>query len=253
VPETLFEAELFGHEKGVFTDAKSSRQGLLETAEGGTVFLDEIGDMPLAMQAKLLVVIETGRFRRLGSNVEQNVDMRVIAAASPGLDENARSGRFREDLYHRLGMFRIEMPPLHDRGQDLFRLADYFLDRFSRGLGRNVPRLPDEVREYMRSYTWPGNVRELAHALLRALTNSSSDVISSDALGLGGFATDRLPTRLDALEFDFASGTVPLAQLERRLIKAAFEHAGGNVTEAARLLGMPRQTLRYRLEKMGMI
>ncbi len=247
IPESLFEMEHFGHERGVFTDAKASKQGLLETARGGTLFLDEIGDIPLAMQAKLLVAIETGRFRRVGAITEQQVDMRVVAASNSDLQRKVDAGRFRADLYHRLRMFQIDLPPLRSRGQDILLLADYFRERFARQLDRPAPRLSAEAREALLKYAWPGNVRELGHVLLRVLATCEDDEISSQALGLRSQAADQAEWQVD-----LSTGPLTLAAVEEKLLRAALARADGNITEAAKLLGMPRGSLRYRLEKLGL-
>lgn len=254
IPESLFEMEHFGHERGVFTDAKSEKQGLLEAANGGTLFLDEIGDMPPQMQGKLLVAIETGRFRRVGATAEQTVDARILAATNADLEDKAQSGRFRMDLYHRLKMFEIKLSPLRERPEDLWALADHFLGQFSRQLQRAVPVLTAEARESMRGYSWPGNARELAHVILQTLVTSDGAEILPAHLGLPNApATPSASAPAAAIELDFSAGSLSLAEVERRLLQAALAHAGNNITEAARLLGMPRGTLRYRLEKLGLM
>jgi DNA-binding NtrC family response regulator len=251
IPENLFETELFGHERGVFTDAKASRPGLLEAASHGTLFLDEIGDMPLSMQAKLLVAIETGRFRRIGATAEQTVDAQVMAATNSDPDEKLKTGQLRTDLYHRLKMFQVKLPPLASRGDDVFLLSDYFLKRFCRELQREVPKLSSDAREAMRLYAWPGNVRELAHVLLQAVVADDKATLSAEDLGIGtGSGGPAL--RPVSTDFDFSQGALPLESVERRLLQAALNHANGNITEAARLVGMPRGTFRYRLEKLGL-
>lgn len=251
IPESLFEAEHFGHERGVFTDAKQSRSGLIEAAEGGTLFLDEVGDMPLNFQSKLLLAVETGRFRRLGATSEKQVRTRIIAATNDDPHEKAAAGRFRRDLLHRLSMFHIRMPPLRERGEDIELLAEHFLERFARKLEQDRRELSPGAREAMHAYPWPGNVRELAHSLLRALVTTESGIISAEALQLGdGLTPD--PADPPASEPGALQEIVPLAVMEERLIRAAMKHTGGNVAEAARLLGMPRGTLRYRIEKLGL-
>lgn len=254
IPENLFEMEHFGHERGVFTDAKSEKQGLLEAANGGTLLLDEIADMPLQMQGKLLVAIETGRFRRVGATAEQTVDARILAATNTNLQDRAQAGRFRVDLYHRLKMFQITLPPLRERLEDLWALSDYFLVHFSRQLQRPVPRLTPEAREAMQGYAWPGNVRELAHVILQALVTGNEGDITPAHLGVPlSSSAAPSPSPASAIELDFSAGSLSLAEVERRLLQAALAHAQNNITEAARLLGMPRGTLRYRLEKLGLV
>lgn len=254
IPENLFEMEHFGHERGVFTDAKTAKQGLLEAANGGTLFLDEISDLPQHMQGKMLVAIETGRFRRVGATTEQKVDARIIAATNTDLEQKARAGLFRMDLYHRLKMFQIKLLPLRERPEDIEALCDHFLSQFSQQLQRPVPKLASDSREAMRRHSWPGNVRELAHVILQALVSGDDEVLQSSHLGLTPSAVDATPvSAAGAIELDFSAGSLSLAEVERRLLQAALTHAGGNITEAARLLGMPRGTLRYRLEKLGLL
>jgi len=249
IPQHLFEAELFGYEQGTFTDAKAAKKGLLEMADEGTLFLDEIGDMPSATQAKLLVAIETGRFRRLGATTERTVAMRVIVATNRDLHRSVEAGEFRADLYYRLKMFCVELPPLRERGDDLLLLAEHFLERFSRKFRKAPPALPPETRAMMRSYPWPGNVRELANVLQRAVLVNEGPVLLPESLGI-----DRAPPagpRMAPPEFDFARNDCTLVAVERRLIRAALERTGGNVSEAARLLGISRGLLRRRIERSG--
>jgi two-component system response regulator AtoC len=253
IPETLFEMEHFGHERGVFTDAKSAKQGLLETAHGGTLFLDEIGDMPQHMQGKLLVAIETGRFRRVGATAEQTMNARIIAATNCDLEARSEAGQFRADLYHRLKMFQIKLPPLRERPEDISALTDHFLLHFSRQLQRAVPELAPDARDALHKHPWPGNVRELAHVLLQTLVIGDEQVLTASHLGLEpGRASAALAPVGSAVEFDFSSGSVCLAQVEKRLLQAALAHANGNISEAAKLVGMPRGTFRYRVEKLGL-
>ncbi len=251
IPESLFEAELFGFERGTFTSARATKKGLFQVAHESTLFLDEIGDMPLATQAKLLVAIETGRFRRLGSTTETVVDVRVLAATNSDLEQKVHAGQFREDLYYRLKMFCIEIPPLRARGDDLFLLAEHFIDRFSRKFRKPAPRLAETTRQAMRAYPWPGNVRELAHVIQRAVLLCDSTTLEPAMLGLEGGAVVARPTAPD-LPIDFSQGDCTLATMEKRWLQAALDYTRGNITEAARLLGLTRGGLRYRLEKLGM-
>jgi len=250
IPENLFEAELFGFERGTFTDAKVTKKGLLEVAHESTLFLDEIGDLPLATQGKLLVAIETGRFRRLGSTTETVVDVRVIAATNADLERKVEAGQFRADLYYRLKMFCIELPPLRARGDDLFLLAEYFIERSSRKYRKPAPRLAEATRQLMRAYPWPGNVRELANVIQRAVLLNDADTLEPAMLGIGGSSVATSgPARF---QFDLARGDCTLASVERQLLLAALEHTGGNISETARLLGLTRGGLRYRIEKLGL-
>ena len=253
IPENLFETEHFGHERGVFTDAKASKQGLLEAADHGTLFLDEIGDLPLAVQGKLLVAIEPGRFRRVGATAEQRFDARIIAATNCDLEAKAAAGGFRSDLYHRLNMFQITVPPLRERPEDVAALSEYFLDQFCGQLQRPRPGLSPQAVAALRGHPWPGNVRELAHVLLQALVTSEDQMLTPANLGLAQARAAAIPAGSNAIELDFSGGSVCLAEVEKRLLSAALAHAGGNISEAAKLVGVPRGTLRYRLEKLGLV
>ncbi len=250
IPENLFEAELFGHERGTFTDAKSAKKGLLEMAHEGSLFLDEIGDMPLSTQAKLLVAIETGRFRRLGATSERVVEVRVLVATNSDLERKVHAGEFRADLYYRLKMFCVTLPPLRERGDDLFLLAEHFIGDFSRKFHKPPPALPAATREVMRRYPWPGNVRELAHVLQRAVLVSDGSRLEAALLGID---RDPAPTTaaLTPVGFDFSNGGCTLAAVEKRLIESALKHTGGNISETARLLGLTRGGLRHRMDKLG--
>jgi DNA-binding NtrC family response regulator len=256
IPETLFEAELFGYEKGSFTDAKSTKKGLIEMAQEGTLFLDEIGDMPLATQAKLLVAIESGRFRRIGATAERMADVRVVAATNSDLQRKVDQGTFRADLFYRLKVFTIDLPPLRERGDDLFLLTDYFLEQSCRKLHKVVPRIPPDTRELMRRYAWPGNVRELANVLQRAVLVNDGDALDPSVLGIGrGIVStaEVASASSSGLSFDFRSDDCTLDAVERRLIQAALQHTGGNVSETARILGLTRGGLRHRMDKLGLV
>lgn len=252
IPENLFEAELFGHEKGTFTDAKQMKKGLMEMADGGTLFLDEIGDMPLATQAKLLVAIESGRFRRLGGTAERMVNVRVTAATNSDLERKVQAGEFRADLYYRLKGFCIELPPLRDRGDDLFLLADHFISHFCRKFHKTPGRLSPEGREVMRRYRWPGNVRELGNLLQRAVLVSDQPMLGPKQLSLGSGDASPVGEPNGKLHFDFGGQDCTLATIEKQLLQAALEHTDGNISETARLLGLTRGGLRHRLDKLGL-
>ena len=255
IPENLFEAELFGYEQGTFTDAKTAKKGLLEVADEGTLFLDEIGDMPMAAQAKLLVAIEKGRFRRLGGTSERVANVRVMAATNSNLERKIEDGEFRADLYFRLKMFRLELPLLRERGDDVFLLADHFIEQFSRKFRKPVPDLPPETRRVLSDYHWPGNVRELANVLQRAILVHETETLTPGVLGLdSGLAPQSKTTseQLPGLRFDFSAGNCTLASVEKQLLEAAMDAAKGNISEAARHLGLTRGALRHRLEKAGL-
>jgi two-component system response regulator AtoC len=251
LPENLIEAELFGHEKGAFTDAKQRKEGLIEQASGGTLFLDEIGELDLSLQAKLLRVLEEGRVRRIGALREVEIDVRVIAASNRDLRAETEAGRFRLDLYYRLAVIRIDLPPLRERGDDLFLLADYYIDAFNRTMRRSVRvrGLTEEAKEAFKRYGWPGNVRELRNVIERAMILEDGEWITCEHLPLelrhgsptGAFSEEivRLPP----------SG-LSLDEVERSLVRQAIRLSGGNQTRAAELLGISRDQLRYRLKKL---
>ena len=251
IPENLFEAELFGHEKGSFTDAKATRKGLFETAHEGTLFLDEIGDMPPSTQAKLLVAIESGRYRRLGAAAERSADVRIIAATNSDLQRRVEERSFRADLFFRLKVFAIELPPLRTRGDDLYLLTEHFLESFCRKLHKKVPAIPPRTWEVMRRYPWPGNVRELANVLQRAVLINDSDELEPSMLGLDGTSSSPAAPAGET-HFDFVREDCTLAGVERRLVQAALNFTKGNVSETARLLGLTRGGLRHRMEKLGL-
>ncbi len=238
LPENLVESELFGHEKGAFTGAEAQRKGQFEVAEGGTVFLDEIGELPLPVQPKFLNVLETGQFRRIGGSREFHTDARVIAATNRDLEDEVRNGRFREDLFYRLNVFPLRVPPLRERLDDILPLADYIL--------RNRKlRLAPATERLLRSYDWPGNVRELRNAMERAaILANGSLVLPSD-----------LPPQLHKASETPRSGSVlvgDMGEIQRRAILEALEKTHGNKTQAAALLGISRRNLIYKLRDYGM-
>jgi two-component system, NtrC family, response regulator AtoC len=253
--ENLLESELFGHERGAFTDAKTTKKGLLELADGGTVFLDEIGDMAPGLQAKLLRFLEERKFRRVGGTQEISVDVRVIAATNRDIAKEIRDGRFREDLYYRLNVVSISLPPLRERGDDVLLLARSFADRFAREFKKSITDLDESAVRKLRGHTWPGNVRELRNAIERAVLLSRAPMLSGDDFALGG-AESRAsgPMRLE----DF---TLPedgfdlkrLEALEAHLLTQALERTHHNQVRAAHLLNISRDRLRYRLLKYGLL
>ncbi len=245
IPEHLLESELFGHERGAFTDARTRRVGLIEQADGGTLFLDEIGEMPLAMQAKLLRFLEERAFRRVGGVAEIRPDVRVVAATNVELEEAVRRGSFREELFNRLAVVRIELPSLRERASDLPLLIEHFIEMFGRELGRTARVSPETMAMLVRQ-PWPGNVRELRNAVERALLLSDGDELGPDAFGLTG------PSRVRAgSPFELPTDGVDLEQLERSLLVQALERAGGNQRVAGDMLGMNRDQVRYRMAKYG--
>ena len=258
LPVTLLESELMGHEKGAFTDAKSSKKGLFELADGGTVFLDEIGDMDLSMQAKLLRILEEKSFRRVGGVKDIKVDVRVISATNQDLAKAMNEGKFRKDLYYRLQVVPIFLPPLRERGRDVLQLAKHFIEYFNRECHKSVQGLAGETEEILLSYDWPGNVRELKNAIERAMIFEIEKEIlpehlSPEILERPGLAGDKTltPVSLDCLTIP-ESG-ISIEEVEHALVKKALEIAGGNQTRASQLLKMPRDAFRRRMKRFGLI
>jgi two-component system nitrogen regulation response regulator GlnG len=271
IPETLLESELFGHEKGAFTGADRRRVGKFEQCNGGTLFLDEIGDMPLGMQAKLLRVLQDQTFERVGGNETIQTDVRLIAATHRDLKAASAEGKFRPDLYYRLSVFTIALPPLRERGDDLPLLVRQYLRRYNRELGREVWEVAPEALERLRGYSWPGNIRELQSVLKQALLQATGSVLIPAFLpeALGGGADseqnevvaatatkDWLPIRDFIQQLLEAGGTDVYAevhrQLDRILLPLALAFTGGNQRVAARVLGIARQTFRVRLREAGL-
>ena len=250
IPENLLESELFGHERGAFTDARRAKKGVFEHASGGTVFLDEIGEMSPALQAKLLRVLETRSFRRLGGLDEIQVDTRVIAATHRDLQRMVKDSKFREDLYFRLNVVPLRVPPLRERGSDVLLLARHFAARFSRELGRSEPALTPEAERLLSAYAWPGNVRELRNVLERICLLEEGASIRPENLP----PEIRSPSRADdpAAPLWEKGRVLPLTELERRAILDALESTGGNKTQAAAALGISRQTLRSKLKEYAL-
>ncbi len=259
LPATLMEAELFGYERGAFTDAKESKPGLVEAGEGGFLFLDEIGDVDLAVQGKLLRAIEERAVRRVGSVRERKIDVRIIAATNRDLEREVRQERFRKDLYFRLAVIVLEVPPLRQRGDDVLLLAGHYLRVFNARYGKAVREISAPARGLMLSYPWPGNVRELSHVIERAVLWSRGPTLDVEHLsltspdhgappeGLGQPAESEAPGRPE-----LPPPGVELAQWEKAMIERAMREAGGNQTRAAQRLGISRDTLRYRLKKFGL-
>lgn len=251
IPTPLLEAELFGFERGAFTDAKERKLGLVETAHGGTLFLDEIGEMEPALQAKLLKLLEDRSLRRLGGLRDQKVDIRVIAATHQPLEERVRQGQFRSDLFFRLRVIHIALPPLRERGEDIALLTQAFLVNLGRRYGRAGLRLTPVAEQALRRYTWPGNVRELRNSIEHAVLLADEGVIDLGHLALCP-ALLPMPSHDDPTLFpdpDFPEEGIDLEKLEQRLIVQALRKTGWNVTRAAKLLSLSRDTLRYRMEK----
>lgn len=257
LPSTLIESELFGYEKGAFTDAKARKEGLFEQAEGGTLFLDEIGELELSLQAKLLRVLEEGAFRRVGGLKDIPFDARIIAASNRNLKNESEANRFRLDLYYRLSVIQIDIPSLHERGDDVLLLTDHYIESFGQRLRKHVHGIAPDVAAAFRRYQWPGNVRELRNVIERALILEDGDVITMQyvpravAEGLKQTASqDGRPESGVAAQFRLPPEGVSLDEVEMSLVRQAIERSGGNQTKAAELLGISRDQLRYRLKKL---
>ena len=256
LPGTLIESELFGYEKGAFTDAKARKEGLFEQAEGGTLFLDEIGELELSLQAKLLRVLEEGCFRRVGGLRDLPLDVRVIAASNRDLKTESEAGRFRADLFYRLSVIQIDIPPLREREDDVKLLAEHYITSFRSRLRKSIDGIAPEALAAFRRYEWPGNVRELRNVIERAMILEDEETITTKYLprGLAG----ELPTRSEAgvdgarsaVQFRLPADGVSLDEVEMSLVSQAIERSGGNQTKAAELLDISRDQLRYRLKKL---
>ena len=265
IPENLLESELFGHEKGSFTGASAQRIGRFEQCDGGTLFLDEIGDMPLAIQSKLLRVLQDGTFSRVGGNETIKTDVRIVAATNKNLEAEVADKKFREDLFYRLNVVRLHLPPLRNRKEDIRLLAEYFLKRVAAQKAKPQLQLSQEAVEVLESHPWPGNVRELENTIQRAAVLATSDVLLPKDLPLGKVpttaptetvATSAAPANLDEaarLLFEAAAaqpGLELLPWLEQEFTRRAMESTGHNQVRAAKLLGITRATLRKRLEHL---
>jgi two-component system, NtrC family, response regulator AtoC len=245
IPETLLESELFGHEKGAFTDAKSRKTGLIEAAANGTLFLDEIGEMGLQLQARLLRVLENRTFRRVGGIEDLQVRARIVAATNKDLLREAEAGRFRSDLYFRLGVIVLEVPPLRERPEDISLLANFFIDRFNQELGKSMAHIDEEVVELLQGYGWPGNIRELKNLMERILLLETTDALRPEHLP----DAIRRPEAPVALVDSGVFRPEPISAVELRHIIRTLEHTGGNKSRAATILGISRQTLREKLKQ----
>jgi DNA-binding NtrC family response regulator len=247
--ESLMESELFGHEKGAFTDARTLKRGLVEVADGGTLFLDEIGELSIGVQSKLLGFIEDRTYRRVGGTDDLRVDARVVAATNRRLEDEVAEGRFRQDLFYRLSVLPIELPPLRHRSSDIPLLTSTFVDRFNREFGKRVKGASREAMELLESYTWPGNVRELHNVVERAVLLTVGDEITVESLPPEVRNQDTADEGLG--QFSLGPSGVDLEELERELLMEALNRAEGNRTEAGRLLGLSRHQIRNRLKKYG--
>ena len=244
LPEAILESELFGHERGAFTDAKQLKRGLLESADGGTVFLDEIAEMAPGLQAKLLRVLEEKTFKRVGGTADIRVDVRVIAATNRNLQDEVKKGRFREDLFYRLNVLPVALPPLRARADDIPTLVEYFIDSYNAEFKKRVRGVSGEALRRLQMYAWPGNIRELRNAVERAMLLVDGDELTADQFPVASGAGARLTEGVD-----LPPSGIDLEQLERSLLVQALERSGWNQTRAGTLLGLNRDQIRYRIEK----
>jgi len=272
IPETLMEAELFGHEKGAFTDAKQMKKGLFETAHGGTLFLDEIGELSPLLQAKLLRVLEDQVIRRIGGVRDMQVDVRVIAASNRDLEKAVRENQFRQDLYYRLAIIAIFIPPLRERSDDILPLVDFFIDWYNRKFKKSVRGISPETRRLLLAHNWPGNVRELKNSIERAMILEDESILRplympfavGEAARSGLTAFEHSSASSDGSGKQLANGRVlprlyipeegtSLEEVEHAMVELAMRQANNNQTHAARLLDISRDALRYKLKKFGLI
>ncbi|HEX9761274.1 MAG TPA: sigma-54 dependent transcriptional regulator [Candidatus Acidoferrales bacterium] len=270
IPETLMEAELFGHEKGAFTDAKAMKKGLFEVADGGTLFLDEIGELSPFLQAKLLRVLEDQVIRRVGGVRDIQVDVRVVAASNRDLERAVHENTFRQDLYYRLAIISVFIPPLRERKEDVLPLVEFFIDHYNRKFRKTIQGLAEETKRLMQSYDWPGNVRELKNAIERAMILEEDTHLRPSYLpfsvaqphaGVTAFEhTSSPPTGAQKLPdgrwlppLSIPEGGTSLEEVERALVEMALRQTDGNQTHAARLLDISRDALRYKMKKFGLL
>ncbi len=252
IPESLIESELFGHMKGAFTDAIATKKGLFEVADEGTLFLDEISELPLLMQVKLLRVLQDREFKRVGGTEDLRVDVRIIAATNKDLEEAVREKRFREDLFYRLNVIQIKLPPLRERIDDIPRLAMHFLKKFSAELNKTISTVSPEAHRLLQDYAYPGNVRELQNIIERAVALESSEELT--AQNLRSYLDDHLQIKKGGLDLDIPSEGLEkfVEEIERTLLVKALDRTHGIKKKAAELLGINFRSMRYRLEKYGL-
>ena len=252
LPANLIESELFGYEKGAFTDAKQKKEGLFEQAHGGTIFLDEIGEMELSLQAKLLRVLEEGSFRRVGGLKDIHLNARIIAASNRNLKQESEAGTFRLDLFFRLSVIQVDIPPLRERASDVISLAKYYIDKVNlKRRGKRLVGLSQEVEKIFRNYRWSGNVRELRNVIERASILEDGDTVTSAHLPADMLGTQKRSPNGNSVTIILPSEGVRLESVEFELSKQAIERTGGNLTQAAKLLDISRDQLRYKLRKAG--
>jgi len=252
IPETLLESELFGYEKGAFTDARSQKRGIFELADKGTLFLDEIGEIPLMLQAKLLRVLEDQTFRRLGGLKDIQLDLRVVAATNKNLREAVKEGAFRQDLYFRLNVIQILIPPLRERTEDILPLTRFFIEHYNKKFKRSIEGVNDAAARLLLSHDWPGNVRELRNAIERSMILEESSLIGAASLPLAISKPETNGTGLSLAPMEIPTDGLSLEDNERSLLAKALEKTNGNQTQAARLLRITRDTLRYKMKKFNL-
>jgi len=252
LPETLLESELLGHEKGAFTDAKVQKKGLLELADNGTVFMDEVGDMAYSMQAKLLRVLENKTFKRVGGVKDISVDVRVISATNQDLKTLMNEGRFRKDLYYRLQVVPIYLPPLRERKEDILPLAKHFIEAFNGEFNKDVKEISEKAREFLIRYDWPGNVRELKNVIERAMILENEDILLLEHLPIE-LVSGNLPAPQAFSSLNIPKEGLSLEKVEEELVKQALAIAAGNQSRAADLLGVQRDAFRRRMKKYGIL
>jgi two-component system response regulator AtoC len=249
IPETLLESELFGHKRGAFTDAHADKKGLFAEADQGTLFLDEIGELPLTLQVKLLRVLQEGRIRPLGATRDQEVDVRVVAATVRDLRREVEEGRFREDLYYRLNVLQLNVPPLRDRRDDIMLLVEHFIERNNRRLGTKIRELDPHARKLLLNYPWRGNVRELENTIERAVVLAEGDMIAV------GDLPERMREPADPVAASLTTGELSIKKtarfMEETLIRRALEKTGGNRTAASKLLEISHRALLYKIKDYG--
>jgi transcriptional regulator with PAS, ATPase and Fis domain len=248
IPETLLEAELFGYEKGASSDGKAQKRGIFELADRGTLFLDEIGEIPLVLQAKLLRVLEEQSFRRVGGVNDIPVSLRVIASTDKNLREEVREGAFRQDLYFRLSVIQIAIPPLRERPDDILPLTRFYMRYYNRKFKRHIEHISPEAEHALIAFDWPGNVRELRNAIERAMILEESSMLTLASLPVATVRAEHKSPAALTLAQVLEAG-ISLEENERMLLKSALEKTGGNQTQAAHVLGITRDTLRYRMKK----
>jgi len=253
LPDTLIESELFGFEKGAFTDAKQMKKGLFELSDGGTIFLDEIGDLKLSTQAKLLKVIENKTFKRIGGIRDITVDLRIVASTNKKLSEEVKKENFREDLYYRLKVIPIVLPPLRERPDDIPLLARFFIDEFNRDFKKNVKGLSKETEKAFLAYSWPGNVRELKNVIERAMILENDEYILHEHLPIEFTVKEEVPGEISSGQITLPAAGLDIEEVEKELIRQALEQTRYNQTKAARLLNLTRDALRYRMQKFGFL